>query len=209
MNPDDCYIKLNFSNDQLSAIRKIFTKWFLPHLTEKYIGRGFVFSWGENITWETGKGLDKNHRNIGYTITDCADDPLWNYFSDLLPYMGKTAVVTKLPPGEGMYPHVDRKWRPEAIYIPITGCTEHCVSKIYDFPLPTTENSTHIKEFPRNHIFEYSIVDQPYLTNTHIWHSVQNLSKIERTTLGWNFKLTENYTYRECMKILHDLGYIT
>lgn len=208
MSENDCYIKLKFSDVQLSSIRQLYFKYFDSKINESYNGKGFVFTWEDNIFWERGVGLDLNHSNPGYSVHECVTDSLWDNFSNLLPYMSKTCVVTKMPSGKGMYPHVDRKWRPEAIYIPISGCSDQCVSKIYDIPLPDSQNSTHIKYYPENFLYQYAIVDQPYLTNTHIWHSVQNFSNQERITFGWNFTLDKYYSYDDCVEILEKLGYI-
>lgn len=208
MKESESFLKLKFSDSQLSAIREIYFKYFAPKINEPYKGKGFVFTWSEGVFWKSGTGYDVNHNNPGYSVHECDNDTLWDNFSDLLPYMSKTCVVTKMPPGGGMYPHVDRKWRPEAIYIPIMGCSEKCVSKIYDMPLPESDNSTHIKYYPENFLYQYSIVDQPYLTNTHVWHSVQNFSDAERITFGWNFTLDKYYSYPDCVEILRNLSYI-
>lgn len=172
------------------------------------MGKGFCFLWGNSPDWITSKGLDVGHNNTGYTINECDNDPLWQEFQDLLPYMDCSSVVTKMPPGGHMVPHVDRRWRSKAIYIPIEGCSEQCVSKIYDMPIDTdTQVRLYKTEFPKDSLYQYSIVDQPYLTNTHVWHSVQNFSDMERTTFGWNFKSAE-YGFEQCKQILSDLGYI-
>lgn len=203
----DCFIKLQFKESQINALTQIYNKYFLPKIDQSYNGRAFVFLWNENANWETGKGLDKNHSNPGYSASDCRDDPLWNEFADLLPYMNPSASVTKMPPGNVMRPHVDRKWRPHAIYFPISGCTDQCISEYYDLPISSTANSQsfNFSVWPPAAL-TYSVVDSPMLTNVHLWHGVKNNSIFERTAFGWNMA-NADWSFRECKEILIDLGY--
>ena len=207
LREEDCFIKLKFKESQLQALNQIYTKYFLPKIDQRYNGRAFVFLWDEDATWETGKGLDKHHSNPGYSASDCRQDPLWGEFADLLPYMNPSASVTKMPAGDVMRPHVDRQWRPNAIYFPISGCTEACVSEYYNLPITASTNS---QAFPSSlwpmATHTYSVVDAPMLTNVHLWHGVKNKSSFERTAFGWNMAKAK-WTFAECKQILVDLGY--
>jgi hypothetical protein len=101
---------------------------------------------------------------------------------------------------------VDRKWRAEALYFPIEGCSEKCVSEYYDLPKETTNNNQVSRVFPQA-THTYSIYGNAYLTNVHEWHGVRNLSNTERIAVGWNFK-NPNMNYKECYDILAKLGYL-
>ena len=206
MDSKDLFAKCRFSDSQLEAMRKIYYKYFSPHMTRPYAGRAIVAIWEENGVWEPTKGKDKNHFNNGFVSEECRFDPLWNEFSDLLPYMGQSASITKMHAGGTMSPHVDRKWRPEALYFPIEGCSELCVSEYYDLPKIETENNQVQHTFPQA-AHTYSVYGNAYLTNVHEWHGVRNLSSIERIAVGWNFA-SWKWDFKHCREILGDLGYI-
>jgi len=206
MEQIDLFVKCKFSNLQLEAMKQIYYKYFAPHLNQPYLGKAFVAIWEEDGKWEPGKGNDKNHSNNGFVSNDCRFDPLWNEFSNLLPYMSKSASITKMHSGSVMLPHVDRKWRPHAIYFPIEGCSELCVSEYYELPKENTQNNQVRKEFSKS-VYSYSVNDNAYLTNVHEWHGVKNLSLVERITVGWNFK-NSRMSFKECREILGDLGYL-
>lgn len=201
----DFFIKLKFRDTQLLAIKEIYDKYFAPKIIEEYAGKAFICIWDPTAKWKPGQKHDKNHNHLGYVAPECNDDPLWNEFLDILPYMAMSASLTKMPANAVMSPHVDRKWRPNAIYFPISGCTEQCVSKVYDYPLPDSENS--ISMNLSDHIFEYSIVDNAVLTNPHLWHGVENFSNVERIAFGWNFK-PDGHSFEQCKQLLQDLGYL-
>lgn len=205
MEHSDFFIKLKFRDTQLLAIKEIYDKYFAPKIIEEYAGKAFICIWDPTAKWKPGQKHDKNHNHLGYVAPECNDDPLWNEFLDILPYMAMSASLTKMPANAVMSPHVDRKWRPNAIYFPISGCTEQCVSKVYDYPLPDSENS--ISMNLSDHIFEYSIVDNAVLTNPHLWHGVENFSNVERIAFGWNFK-PDGHSFEQCKQLLQDLGYL-
>ena len=205
MESSDFFIKLKFRDTQLLAIKEIYDKYFAPKIIEEYAGKAFICIWDPAAKWKPGQKHDKNHNHLGYVVPECNDDPLWNEFLDILPYMAMSASLTKMPANAVMSPHVDRKWRPNAIYFPISGCTEQCVSKVYDYPLPNSENS--ISMNLSDHIFEYSIVDNAVLTNPHLWHGVENFSNVERIAFGWNFK-PAGHSFEQCKQLLQDLGYL-
>jgi hypothetical protein len=206
MKTTDLFAKCKFTETQLEAMRQLYYKYFAPHMTEPYRGKAIVAIWEENGVWEPSKGKDRNHFNNGFVSVECRTDPLWNEFSDLLPYMSKSASITKMNPGGTMSPHVDRKWRPEALYFPIKGCSDLCISEYYDLPKIQTENNQVISDFPTAS-FTYAICDNAYLTNVHEWHGVRNLSNNERIAVGWNFK-NSSMDFKKCKEILIGLGYL-
>ena len=142
MNSKDLFAKCKFNESQLEAMRQIYYKYFSPHMTDTYKGKAIVAIWEQNGVWNPSEGKDKNHFNNGFVSEECRLDPLWNEFSDLLPYMGQSASITKMNPGGTMLPHVDRKWRPEALYFTIEGCSSLCISEYYDLPKTQTEPSS-------------------------------------------------------------------
>lgn len=204
MNPTDFYVNLKLRPAQLEAIRSIYYRYF-EQFMQPYSGTGVIALWGENASWEVSKGADINHKNSGIVSDRCRFDPLWDEFLDLLPHMTPVATITRLPPGQVMIPHVDRKWRPEAIYFPIDGCSEECVSEYYALPKIDTENNQHIDYFPEP-VFSYAINKSAVLTNVHEWHGVRNTSSKYRTAFGWNMKL--KYSFNKCKEVLTELGYI-
>ena len=209
MNPDDLFAKCKFSETQLKAMRQIYYKYFASNMPAIYKGRAIIAIWEKDGVWEPAKGRDINHFNNGFVSEECRHDPLWKEFDDLLPYMSQSASITKMPSNDTMMPHVDRKWRPEAIYFPIEGCSKLCISEYYDLPKIETPNNQVIPVtlgFPiATHT--YSIDDNAYLTNVHEWHGVKNLSSFERIAVGWNFK-NPRMSFKECRQILIDLGYL-
>lgn len=204
MNQTDLYVKVNFTKTQLDAIVYIYYKYFEPYMPS-YDGRGIIALWYPGATWETGKGQDINHKHIGIVSDECRYDRIWDNFNDLLPHMSRSATITKMPAGNVMYPHVDRQWRPEAIYFPISGCTDKCISEYYDLPKINTKNSQGVGYFPPA-AYTYAIVDSAILTNVHEWHGVKNTSNIERIAFGWN--MSSKYSFQECKSVLKDLGYL-
>lgn len=206
MRAEDLYVELNFSKSQIEALAKIYYKYFSNEMTEYYEGRGVAALWKEGATWERGKGKDANHNHHGIVSSECRHDPLWDAFSDILPYMSQSATITKMPPGECMRPHVDRKSRPHAIYFPISGCTNECVSEYYDLPKMDTPNSQSITVFPTP-LYVYAVAEKAVLTNVYEWHGVKNFSPYERIAFGWNMKI--EYSFSECRRILTDLGYVS
>lgn len=206
MNKDDLFIDLNFNELQLDAIRMIYSKYFEQEMPTSYSGTAIIAIWKPGAVWKMGQGPDLHHRNFGITNDFCVHDDLWHEFSNLLPFMSPIASITKMPANSVMFPHVDRAIRPHAIYFPIRGCSEQCVSEYYNLPKKQTENSQFIHFFPPSD-FSYSICDNAVLTNVHEWHSVRNNSSMERIAFGWNFKDT-TMSFNDCKNILKDLGYM-
>jgi hypothetical protein len=203
----DLFARCTFSNAQLNALKTLYYKYFRPHVPEQYDGTASVAIWYKNTQWETSKGKDVNHNNYGFVIPEAAEDPLWEeHFGSLLPFMAKDAVITKLPPGATMHPHIDRSWRAQAIYFPIEGCTPLCFSEYYDLPKSDTPNRQSQTSFPPP-VYQYAIHDQAYLTNVHEWHGVRNTSDQTRIAFGWNFDSTKKWTYEQCLDKMIELGY--
>ena len=204
----DLFAKCSFTPAQLDALRTLYFKYFAPHVPEEYTGLATVAIWYKNGKWETGKGKDINHNNYGFVVPEAADDPLWQeHFGPLLPFMGKDAVITRLPPNTTMHPHIDRSWRAQAIYIPVDGCSPECYSEYYDIVKEDSPNRQSIAEHPEP-IYRYAIYDNAYLTNVHEWHGVRNTAGCQRVAFGWNFHPRLKWTYEQCRDKLIELGYV-
>ncbi len=204
----DLFARCSFSEAQLEAIRTLYHKWFAPRVPDLYNGTATVAIWYPNFRWEATKGKDVNHSNYGFVDEEIGNDPLWEeHFGPLLPYMAKDAVITRLPPNSVMHPHIDRKWRGQAIYFPVEGCSTECYSEYYDLPKTTTLNRQSQIEFPPA-IYQYAIHDQAYLTNVHEWHGVRNTANNVRVAFGWNFSPVMRWPYERCRDKMIELGYI-
>jgi hypothetical protein len=206
LEPKDLFVKCKFKETQLEAMRQIYYKHFAPYMTRPYAGKAIVAIWEKDGKWTPTEGKDKNHSNNGFVAEECRLDPSWQEFADLLPYMSQSASITKITPGATMSPHVDRKWRPQAIYFPIEGCTELCISEYFNLPKFETQNNIVLKYHPPA-THSYSVYGNAYLTNVHEWHGVRNLSSVERIAVGWNFK-SPKLSYDHCKEILRGLGYV-
>lgn len=203
MEQRDLFIKCCFSEEQLNAMRELYFKYFHPHMPETYDGLAIVGLWGKRSTWNSTKGFDYDHNNRGIIVPEAQDDPLWEKFQPLLPYMGKHAVITKMSGDSVMNPHIDRLWRPHAIYFPIAGCSEDCYSEYYDLPKQDVMKRQVRGIFPEP-VYTYKIIDNAYLTNVHEWHGVRNTANHERIAFGWNFE--RQWPYTKCRDLLLDLG---
>jgi hypothetical protein len=203
----DLFAKCCFTNDQLDAIRTLYYRYFAPKVPEDYNGLATVAVWFLNGKWETGKDKDINHNNYGFDVRECDSDPLWaEHFGPLLPFMGKDAVITRLPPNSTMNPHIDRAWRGQAIYFPIE-TTPLCFSEYYDLEKSDTINRQSQTEHPEP-IYQYVIHDNAYLTNVHEWHGVRNTADSVRIAFGWNFNVNLGLSYKQCRDKMIELGYI-
>ena len=203
----DLFAKCCFTDAQLDAIRTLYYRYFAPRVPEEYTGQATIAIWYPNEKWETGKGKDINHNNYGFVVPECGDDPLWKeHFGPLLPYMGKDAVITRLPPKSTMHPHVDRAWRAQAIYFPVE-TTPLCYSEYYDIPKGETLNRQSQTEHPTP-IYKYAIHENAYLTNVHEWHGVKNESDQVRIAFGWNFNPVAKWPYEKCRDKMIELGYV-
>jgi hypothetical protein len=205
LKEENLFMKMNFSQVQLNALGQIYAKYFEQHIPV-FRGAGFVAFWRKGYVYKTKTGVDAGHGNPGICIDDCDDDVLWQNFSDLLPYMAKSAIISKIPPGKGMVPHVDRKARPEVtIYFPIEGCTVDCTSHYYDLPKANTDMAQVNRSNPTP-LYSFAITDNAVMENVREWHSVQNNSQVERVAFGWN--MLPEYSFAQAKTILTDLGYI-
>ena len=204
--------RLIFRPDQLEALRTLYTRYFLPHMPppELYHGRATIAVWSEDRpqSWAPGQGLDRGHGNDAMLLVQPRLDPLWEeHFGDLLPYMSSHAIITCMPPGHHMAAHVDRPHRPNAIYFPISGCSDLCRSEYYDLPVSTLTTIAQATHQKLEAIATYSINTHAYLTNVHEWHGVWNDSKLVRTAFGWNMR-DHTLSYSQHRAILERLGYI-
>jgi hypothetical protein len=209
----DLFAKMHFSEKQLTAMRLIFKKYF-GHITKdfRYVGNAISLDW--NII-DPGASTYNDAFAPGDSITgyrfkdDVANDPLWNEFKDILPYMNRNGSLTVMPPMSVMTPHTDRPYRPMAIYFPISGCTKDCYSDFYHLPKnkdPNIRNWTH-QTVPA--LYSYNTVDNAYIMNTQEWHGVRNYSRQTRIALGWNCRGDiERKTFAELRKVFTTLGYI-
>ena len=205
----ELFAKLHFSETQLNAMQQLYFKYFEKHMPEKYTGTATSALWFKGASWKTGVGYDRGHDNAGFVVEEAENDPLWQHFSDLLPFMEKAAVITKIPAGAIMYPHIDRGWRGEAIYFPISGCSDQCVSEYYDIPKLDKFGARQMHSALAPAVYTYAINTHAYLTATHEWHGVRNLSSQERIVVGWNFNREHGIrTFKNCKNILTRLGYI-
>lgn len=206
-DPRDLFARCAFTEAQLNAIKTLYFKYFAPRVPEEYKGLATVAIWYPNGKWETGKGKDVNHNNYGFVVPEAGLDPLWEeHFGPLLPYMGKDAVITRLPPNSTMHPHIDRAWRAQAIYFPVV-TTPLCYSEYYDLPKDAGPNRQSQVEHPPA-IYQYAIHDQAYLTNVHEWHGVRNTADTARIAFGWNFDPIRQWKYEQCRDKMIELGYI-
>jgi len=207
------FAKINFSKNQLAAIRLIFKKYFEPAIKNfRYVGNAISIDWN---TVDPNSSTYDDAFAAGDAITgyrfkeDVANDPLWNEFKDILPYMNRNGSLTVMPPMSVMTPHVDRPYRPMAIYFPISGCTETCFSDFYHLPKnkdPNIRNWTH-QIVPA--LYSYNVVDNAYIMNTQEWHGVRNYSRQTRIAMGWNCRGDEERkTFAELRKVFTALGYI-
>lgn len=205
----DLFARLYFREEQLDAVRKIYKRYFEPLAPQDYNGSSISVHWYKGFKYKSGENFDRGHSIRGFNIYEAALDKLWNEnFSDILPYMNPNGNISIIPPGEIMYPHVDRLWRPCAIYFPIKGCSEECVSEFYHLPNRTTENSQTIQDDTIEPIAWYSVNTHAYLQNVHAWHGVKNKSSITRIAFGWNTSSYPQRPFVELVSIFKDLGYI-
>lgn len=204
--------RLLFRPDQLEALRTLYARYFLPHMPapELYNGRATIAIWDQDQpqSWRPGQGLDQGHGNEAMLLSEPRNDPLWEEaFGDLLPYMSSHAIITCMPPGRHMAAHVDRVSRPNAIYFPISGCSDLCVSEYYDLPISSLTKIAQSTHRRPEAIGTYSINTHAYLTNVHAWHGVWNNSELTRTAFGWNMR-DHTLSYSQHRAILERLGYI-
>ena len=194
-SPSEYFVKMNFSQQQLGAMRELFNRYFLPLLKDfQYVGHGISVAWrglknSQSQHEVYNDSFTSNEAQLGFNLTeDVSLDPLWKEFKDLHYYMQRDATISVMPPMTVMCPHVDRPWRASAIYFPISGCTTNCFSDCYDLPKlnhgnPTKRLATTDPHWP---LYSYNIVGDAYMMNTQEWHGVRNYSRQTRIVIGWN-----------------------
>lgn len=212
---EDLFLKLNFRESQLAAIRELYYKYFEP-ITEnfQYLGYGITMNWYRGNTNESVEHYSDSFKNNeiinGWAFPKSVSyDPLWQEFEDILPYMSRDATITIMPPMTVMSPHVDRPNRGHAIYFPISGNGPNCFSECYALPKstnPNIRNSTKEAVVP---IYTYNTINNAYMMNVDEWHGVRNMSRQTRIAFGWNTTGAEGKkSFAELRKIFTDLGYI-
>lgn len=207
----DLFVKLKFRESQLDAMRQLYQKHFKSVIDNdfRYIGNAISVFWtpGSN---DAGRNYTDTLNAHGYNVEETANDPLWNEFSDILPYMGKHGTITYLPPFSVMTPHIDRPGRPVPIYFPISGCLPNGVSDCYNLPKHKDPNIYHSYIEPAMPVYSYSITDNAYMLNPHEWHGVRNYTRQTRIAFGWNtIGGKDRIPYRELRDIFKKLGYIS
>ena len=210
---ESLFAKMKFSKRQLGAMRELFYKYFEPVTKNfQYIGHAISIEWTqEDInSSEYDDAFVPGDAIKGYKFKQAVRlDPLWQEFKDILPYMNQNGSLTVMPPMTVMVPHVDRPYRPNAIYFPISGCTDNCFSDCYHLPKykdPNIRNWTH-DAVPA--AYSYNVIDNAYIMNTQEWHGVRNYSRQTRIALGWNCQAgSEQKTFAEIRNIFTKLGYI-
>lgn len=209
LNKDEIFIEIDFTQDQLNAIRYIYYKYFHGKMPQMFDGRAVVISWKEFATWINGQGQDKNCNNDAILAEECRDDPVWKLFSDLLPYMSMTGAITKMQPRKAMAIHLDRPWRAIPIYFPISGCSDKCVTSYYDHPIDYGRQGNMMLKYADAPppAFDAAITSKAVIMDVQKWHGVQNRSKEERIALGWHFN-NPTWSFDKCKTILSDLGYL-
>ena len=207
------YYKCSFSEEQLNALIGIYTDHFqnkLPKYSE-YKGSGHVATWhnnGKKFGGVVDLSIIEQDVLRWFEVNEASDDPRWDLFSDLLPYMGKSAVITKMPGLSKMEPHIDRDRRAFPLYFPILN-GHLTVSSFYKSKLPnvTSLDSTTsgFRDLEKTDTF---VLDgNAFLIDVRKIHGVENLGFQPRVAFGWNFK-DRTWKYEDCIQILGDLGYI-
>lgn len=205
------FCRMKFTKDQLGALTKIYNRYFEALMPKDYNGGSVALYWNRdsNFTINDYLGVHSNVKVV--CVKDAYYDPLWEkHFSDILPLMSVNGNVSIIPPGEVMNPHVDRSNRPTAIYFPIKGCSENCLTDFYNFPKSNsaTRQTPDIFGKELNPLYSVPISENAILFNVHEWHGVRNLSTETRVAFGWNTKTENVKSYNELKQIFKDLGYI-
>jgi hypothetical protein len=215
---NDFFIKLNFRESQLEAIREVYHKYFEPVVTKNflYVGYGITIDWkAKNGDIKEAVPFDDSfktgERTYGWKFPPTIfDDPIWyKEFGDVIFYMNRDATITIMPPMTVMAPHIDRPDRGHAIYFPISGNTENCYSECYELTKNSDPNIRQTTNQWMPAIHSYSTVDNAYLMNVDEWHGVRNISRQTRIAFGWNTRGGEQKrSFSELKEIFTDLGYI-
>jgi hypothetical protein len=217
LRKEDLFIKLTFNKQQRNAIQDIFKKYFEQLAKDyEYIGFAIPLRWDQHLDGgpliRTFDGTNTNikvDRMVGYSLNDLKLDPLWDAFSDILPYMGQHGSLTFMPPMTVMLPHIDRASRPHAIYFTITDPDWHCISDYYQMPRNDPGRLQQVTTEVPVPLYSYRMMNDVYLMNTQEWHGVRNYSKKTRITFGWNCSRDNQKTFPELVEIFSKLGYVS
>lgn len=119
-------------------------------------------------------------------------------------FLDPNMLIFKLRPGFATEIHLDGhpnngriKQRPISINIPISGCNKNGITEFYsnpesDFYLEERFNVRVIKkDVSPIKAFEYSLLDNPIVTNPQIPHRINNINNTEhRITVSWTIDLS-------------------
>jgi len=124
------------------------------------------------------------------------------------PFLSDGGLILKIKPGCSTAIHIDgttyspEKQRNGSVNIPISGCTNDCVTEFFDNniidfydtngPLSV---SMHLKKdaIPIKSIYQYSLVDKAVLTNPQLPHRVVNYGEITRVSVSWSVNFHLNW----------------
>lgn len=205
----DFYRKINFKNYQIEAIKIFYKKYFEEYIPQNYNGGAIFVQWGTNIVSETDH-RSGSHRNVRVITNQQAKFSLiWNdFFKEIFPVMCTSGNITILPAGATMNPHFDRSDRPPAIYFPISGCSEECLTDFYDIPKLPGDHERITVINPGDPIYSTAVSTLPILYNVHTCHGLRNNSNQTRIVFGWNTSSTNRRSYSEVIEVFKNLGYI-
>jgi hypothetical protein len=119
-------------------------------------------------------------------------------------FLDTNMLIFKLRPGFATEIHLDGhpnngriKQRPVSINIPISGCNKNGVTEFYsnpeaDFYLEERFNVRVIKkDVSPIKTYEYSLLDNPIVTNPQVPHRINNINNTEhRITVSWTIDLS-------------------
>lgn len=209
------YAKLKFSESQLWAMRNLYWKYVDRHMPPPrnygtavmWIPNGLPF--GGVVSQDTVAA----DFMLWLDLPEMASAPEWGEFSTLLPFMGQSAIVTKMPGHSAFAPHIDRDRRAIPIYFPIAGCDSFGASIIYDKAAGQARQgyeTSGVFQPGRGELREigrFHIDDNAYVMDVRQLHGVENNKSDTRIAFGWNFK-DNTLKYPQVREILGDLGLI-
>jgi len=204
------FVKLKFSKVQLTVLCDIYHTYWKKLMPEDYNGGAVAVVFNQNyvIPKNHYSGVHSNVRVINF-YTPQIIEILNSVFKDVMPYMSHTGNLSLIPPGEVMNPHVDRADRPPAIYFPIDGCSDLCVTDWYNMPKNIQADRQYVESTSILPTYSVAVSNNAVLYNVHEWHGVRNLSNKTRISFGWNTRIEENrQTYFQVIDTFRNLGYL-
>jgi hypothetical protein len=124
------------------------------------------------------------------------------------PFLSDGGLILKIKPECSTAIHIDgtvyspEKQRNGSLNIPISGCTNECVTEFFDNDLNDFHNangtlsvSRHLKSgiVPIKSIYQYSLIDKAILTHPQIPHRVVNRSNTTRVSVSWSVNFHLNW----------------